>query len=141
MTLPENQKFLWAVKSSASGTYKEMPTPSNYKIDWEDLDADSYRSTNTGNLKRTLVSAKWFKGEFSYNALAENVVEEIMSDINHYPLYVKIKSPLFGSNGIIEIQAYVSRASVEMVQNKNNNGQIWNSLSFNIIQSRKISGQ
>lgn len=117
-----------------------MKTPSSYKIDWEDLDSNSYRSVTTGNLNRSIVSKKWFKGAFSFNYLTENELEIILTMINNYPLYVKLKSPLFGSNGLLEIQAYVSKVSVSMQQNKDT-GASWKELSFNIVQAKKVAGQ
>ena len=131
--------MLWQAKTSSGGTYIDMKTPSSYKIDWEDLDSNSYRSVTTGNLNRSIVSKKWFKGQFSFNYLTETEVESILSVINNYPLYVKIKSPLFGTSGVAEFEAYVSKVSVEMQQNGTN--ATWNSLSFNIVQSKKVTGQ
>ena len=132
--------FLWQAKTSSSGTYTTMKTPSSYKIDWEDLDSNSYRSITTGNLNRKIVSTKWLKASLSFNYLTEAEAERILAMINHYPLYVKLKSPLFGSNGLFECQAYVSKASISMQQNQEN-GATWNSLSFNIVQSKKVASQ
>lgn len=131
--------MLWQAKTSSNGTYIDMKTPSSYKIDWEDLDSNSYRSVTTGNLNRSIVSKKWFKGQFTFNYLTETEVETILSMINHYPLYIKIKSPLFGTSGVVEFQTYVSKVSVQMQQNENNPK--WSSLSFNIVQSKKVTGQ
>lgn len=132
--------MLWEAKATSSGNYKTMKTPSTYKISWEDLDSNSYRSVTTGNLIRKVVSKKWFKGSFAFNYLTEKEAEEILSMINNYPLYVRVKSPLFGSNGIIECQAYVSQVSINMQQNKDS-GATWNDLTFNIVQSKTIQGQ
>lgn len=132
--------MLWEAKSTANGNYTTMKTPSSYKISWEDLDKNSYRSATTGNLIRNILSKKWFKGSFSFNYLTESEAETILSMINHYPLYIKVKSPLFGSNGIMECQAYVSQASINMQQNKET-GATWSDLSFSIVQSKTINGQ
>jgi hypothetical protein len=131
--------MLWAVKNSAGASYADMKTPSDLKIDWEDLDSNSYRSITTGNLNRNIVSTKWLKASLNFNYLTETEVENIMQKINTYPLYVKIKSPLFGTSGVFECQAYVSKASISMQQNKTN--PTWHDLSFNIVQSKKVSGQ
>ena len=135
--------MLWQAK--VNGSYVDMLTPSTYKIDWEDLDSNSYRSITTGNLIRSRLSSKWFKGNFSFNYLTEAQLENILPIINQYPLEVRIKSPLFGTSGWLEIKAYVSKVSVEMVRNdptynSTNNNQ-WVKLSFNIIQTEKVSGQ
>lgn len=132
--------MLWQAKAKADDNYTTMKTPSAYKIDWEDLDSNSYRSITTGNLNRKIVSKKWFKGSFTFNYLTEAEVEEIVKMINNYPLYIKAKSPLFGIEGILECQAYVSKVSVSMQQNLET-GATWSSLSFNIVQSKKVSGQ
>lgn len=132
--------MLWEAKASSGGTYKTMKTPSSYKISWEDLDSNSYRSVTTGNLIRSIVSKKWFKGSFTFNYLTESKAEEILTMINNYPLYIRVKSPLFGSSGIMECQAYVSQVSINMQQNKET-GATWSDLTFNIVQSKTISGQ
>ena len=132
--------MLWQAKAKSTDNYTTMKTPSSYKIDWEDLDSNSYRSVTTGNLNRKIVSKKWFKGSFTFNYLTEAEAEEIVKMINNYPLFVKIKSPLFGANGMLECQAYVSKISVNMQQNQET-GATWSGLSFNIVQSKKVSGQ
>lgn len=132
--------MLWEAKSRINNNYTSMKTPSSYKISWEDLDNNSYRSATTGNLIRNIVSKKWFKGSFTFNFLTENEAESILGMINNYPLYVRVKSPLFGSNGIAEFEAYVSQVSINMQQNKEN-GATWTELSFNIVQSKTIQGQ
>lgn len=131
--------MLWAVKNSLEAEYENMKTPSDLKIDWEDLDSNSYRSITTGNLNRKIVSTKWLKASLKFNYLTETEVENIMQKVNTYPLYLKIKSPLFGTAGVFECQAYVSKASISMQQNKEN--PTWHDLSFNIVQSKKVSGQ
>lgn len=135
--------MLWQVK--VSGSYVDMPTPSNYKIEWEDLDSNSYRSVTNGNLIRNRLSSKWFKGNFEFNYITESDLEALLTKINTNPIYVKIKSPLFGTSGWLEMEAYVSKVSVEMIRNdptanSTANNQ-WGKLSFNIIQSKIVSGQ
>lgn len=133
--------MLWQAKSSASGTYIDMKTPSGYKIDGEDLDKNSYRSITTGDLYRPIIlGKKWQKITFEYNYLEESEAETILAMINHYPLYVKLKSPMFGTNGILELQGYVSKFSISMQQNKST-GASWGSLSFNFVQGKKVSAQ
>ena len=132
--------MLWQAKISANANYTDMKTPSSYKLNWEDLDSNSYRSVTTGNLVRSIVSKKWISASFNFNYLTEQEAEEIMSMVNHYPLYVKLKSPLFGNGGLFECQGYVSKASISMQQNKET-GATWTDLSFNFVQSKKVSSQ
>lgn len=135
--------MLWQAK--VNGSYVDMITPSSYKIDWEDVDSNSYRSVVNGNLIRSRIASKLYKGSMSFNYVTESQLETIMPIINQNPLYVKIKSPIFGTSGWVELQCYVSKASVEMIRNdptsgSNTNNQ-WGNLSFNIIQAKVVSGQ
>ena len=131
---------LWQAKTTSSGQYTDMKTPSSYSIDWEDLDSNSYRSIANGNLTRNIIGKKWLKASFSYNYLTETELETILNVINAYPLYVKVKSPLFGVSGMLECEVYVSKVSVKMLQNQET-GAKWQTLSFNIVQAKKVSGQ
>jgi hypothetical protein len=126
--------LLWYTKPSSSGTYTQRKTPSSYKIDWEDLDANSYRSIATGNLIDTVISKKWSKLQFSYNCLSKDEVNTLMTEINKNPMYVKAMNPLF-SGGYIEAQFRCSKANAEMLEN----GEY--KLSFNLVQKKKVSGQ
>lgn len=132
--------MLWQVK--INGVYTTLKTPSSYKINYEDLDSNSYRSITNGNLIRSRLTSKWFSGSFSFNYLNQGELSVILNAINQDPLYVKIKSPMF-SNGVIEMECYVSKVSVEMLRNDktSNTDAEWVNLSFNIIQSKVVSGQ
>lgn len=126
--------LLWYTKTTKNGEYIQRKTPSSYKLDWEDLDANSYRSKATGNLFDTVVSKKWSKLSFSYKCLTEDEVNEIMGIININPIYVKAKNPLF-SGGYIEAEFRCSKASSEMLETGDYR------LSFNLVQKKKVSGQ
>jgi len=133
--------MLWEAKASASGTYQTMKTPSSYKIDGEDLDKNSYRSVTTGNLLRPVIlGKKWQKIQFGFNYLTEAEAESVLSMINNYPLYMRLKSPIFGTSGIVEMEGYVSKFSIEMQRN-NQTGAEWGNLSFNFVQGKKVSSQ
>lgn len=141
--------ILWQEKASSSGTYATMKTPSSLKLHGEDLDNNSYRSIVNGNVVRpAIIGKKWQTFDMEFNYLTESELESLMTVINHYPMYVKIKSPLFGSNGFWEGEVYCSKFDVNMQQNKtitesgvNKSQSTWNSLSFTLVQSKKVSGQ
>lgn len=127
--------LLWKAKITPSGTYTDMKTPSTYKIDFEDLDNKSYRSISTGNLIDTVISIDWHKIGFSYKHLTESEVRTILQMVkNHNPIYIYAVSPLFNA-GYIEAQFRCSKASVEMLEDH------CYSLSFNLVQKKKVSGQ
>ena len=133
--------MLWEAKANASDTYTTMKTPSSYKIDGEDLDKNSYRSITTGDLLRPVIlGKKWQKIQFGFNYLTETEAETIIAMINNYPLYVRLKSPIFGTSGVIELQGYVSKFSIEMQKNETT-GANWGNLSFSFVQGKKVSSQ
>ena len=126
--------LLWKAKASSSGNYTNMKTPSSYKIDWEDLDNKTYRSIATGDMIDTVVSKKWSKLQLSYKHLSEAEVNAILTMINNNPIYVYAINPLF-SGGFIEAQFRCSKVSCEMLEDH------FYSLSFNLVQKKKVSGQ
>lgn len=124
--------LIWKAKVGSTGTYANMKSPSSYKIDWEDLDKNSYRSTINGNLFRHPLSKHWYKIAFSWNYLTASEVKTIVEKVNSNNLYITCKSPAFGTDGEIELQGYVSKISTEMIE-----GQLGYSLSFNFVESRR----
>lgn len=133
--------MLWEAKASINANYTTMKTPSSYKIDGEDLDKNSYRSITTGNINRpAILGKKWQKISFGFNYLTEEEAETILEMINNYPLYIRLKSPIFGSNGVLELQGYVSKFSIEMQRN-NETGATWGNLTFNFVQGKRVQGQ
>jgi len=133
--------MLWEAKASASANYTTMKTPSSYKIDGEDLDKNSYRSITTGNINRPVIL--WKKGlkfSFGFNYTTEEEIEPILTMINNYPLYVKLKSPMWGTNGVVELQGYVSKFSTQMLRNRET-GADYGELTFNFVQGKKVAGQ
>lgn len=126
--------LLWQIKTTANGTYATMKTPSSYKIDWEDLDNNSYRSITSGNLIDTVVSKSWSKLQFNYNCLTEEEIQGLLPVLANNPLYVKAKNPILGSE-YAEMQMRCSKKSAEMLETGDY------TLSFNLVQKKKVSGQ
>lgn len=124
--------LIWEARIGSSGTYQAMKSPSSYKIDWEDLDKNSYRSTINGNLFRHPLSKHWYKIAFSWNYLTADEVKTIVEKVNQDNLYIRCQSPAFGTNNQIVLQGYVSKISTEMLE-----GQIGYTLSFNFVESRR----
>lgn len=126
--------LLWYTKANIDGKYVQQLTPSGYKIDFEDLDAKSYRSIANGDLIDNVISKKWSKLMFSYKHLTEAQVNNILHAINVNPIYVKAVNPLF-DNGYIEAKFRCSRGSCEMLEDHSY------TLSFNLVQKNKVNGQ
>ena len=128
--------LVWYARST-SGTFSNddlMPSPSSYKIDWEDLDSNSYRSVATGNLIDSVISKKWSKIQFNYKCKSLSDVNSILTMINNNPIYVKAMNPFF-TGGYIEAEFRCSKASAEMLETGDY------TLSFNLVQKKKVTGQ
>lgn len=124
--------LIWEARIGSSGTYQQMKSPSSYKIDWEDLDKNSYRSTINGNLFRHPLSKHWYKIAFSWNYLTASEVKTIVEKVNQDNLYIRCQSPAFGTSSTVILQGYVSKISTEMLE-----GQIGYTLSFNFVESKR----
>lgn len=112
-----------------------MPSPSTYKISWEDLDNDSYRSITNGNLIRNVIKRRWAKISLSWSLLPASKVNQILSQVNTDRPVFRVMSPAF-SNGYISFVGYVSKMETELLE-----GMVGYSLSFNIVQSKGASWQ
>jgi len=123
--------LLW--KAKIDGTYTDMKTPSSYKIDYEDLDKDSFRSITSGNLIDNVISKSWSKISFQYNYLTKEEVNALLNVLNQNPIYVKAENPFFSSETELEMRC--SKKSIEMLETKDY------TLSFNLVQKKKVSGQ
>lgn len=123
--------LIW--KAKQGGTYKDMPVPSSYAVEWEDLDYSTYRSKATGNLIDTIISQKWSKLMFKYVNLTDGEVYDMFDIIDQNPIYIKAKNPRYNTE--IEMRVRCSRCKVSMIENNNYN------LEFNLVQKTKVAGQ
>lgn len=122
-------------KLTKGGSYQDFPTPSTYKIEYNDLDNNSYRSINSGNLIDSVVSKKWSKIELTYNFKTEEEVESLLPITSANPLYIRGRNPAFGTE-YVEMQMRCSKQSIEMLEAQKG----WK-VSFNLVQKTKVSGQ
>lgn len=128
-------KVRWYIKPSASGTYVEMLQPSDFEIEVEDLDANSYRSITTGNLIDTVVSKNWSKCKFKFDNLSLEQANNLISKCSVNPIYAKIENPIY-SSGFLEAQFRCSKKSITKVKTANQRY----SISLNLVQKNKVSG-
>ena len=126
--------LLWYTKTTANGEYQLQDSPSTYKIDLEDLDNNSYRSINSGNLIDSVVSYSWSKIQFNYKYRTHAQLKTLLPLLQTNPLYVKAMDPAFG-NDYVEMQMRCSRKSFEMLEDGGY------TLSFNLVQKKKVTGQ
>ena len=133
------------VNSSNSWTgIDPIPDPSTYSIDWEDLDLDSYRSVINGDLNRNVLKRRWAKIGLSWRYLSAADIQSILSRVNTDILWVKAKSPAFGTSNYIIFKAYVSKMHVEAIEGVTFNSEGSDDgyiLSFNIVQEKNAQWQ
>ena len=109
--------MLWKCKQSASAQYTDMPEPSEYTIDGEDVDTDSYRSPINHQIVRTNISYKWQKFQMVFYFKTEQEAFDLISMVNVYPLYCMFRTPIMAnpSNDFWkEFVGYVSKVNLEM---------------------------
>ena len=128
-------KVRWYIKPSANGTYVEMLQPTDFDIEVEDLDANSYRSITTGNLIDTVVSKNWSKCKFKFDNLSLEQANNLISKCSVNPIYAKIENPIY-SSGFLEAQFRCSKKSISKVKGPNQRY----SISLNLVQKNKVSG-
>lgn len=127
--------LIWYTSADGSN-WTLMKSPSSYKINWEDLDNDSYRSVTNGNLIRNVIKRRWAKISMGWNVLTDEEVSTICSAVNVDTVYFKVKAPAWSSGGFLTFKGYVSKIETELIE-----GMIGNTLSFNIVQSQGASWQ
>lgn len=127
--------LIWYTSSDGSN-WTLMKSPTTYKINWEDLDNDSYRSVTNGNLIRNVIKRRWAKISMSWSLLSNDEVSTICSSVNTDTVYFKVKAPAWGTGGFLVFKGYVSKIESELLE-----GVVGNSLSFNVIQSEGASWQ
>ena len=134
--------IIYAAQSSTFSESDKLPPPSNYTIDWEDLDLDSYRSVVNGNLVRNVLNRRWAKIGLSWRHLSDTEIQSLLSKVNTSSLWIKAKSPAFGSSGYITFKAYVSKMHVEAIEGVTFNDDLKGyNVSFNIVQERSANWQ
>jgi len=134
--------LVWEFKSTALGTYEDMPTPSGYGINAQDLDANSFRSIVTGNLRSSVISKAWSSISFSYNYLSEAEIASLSAKLLYLPMYVRLKDPVLG-NTSEEYEVRCSKKEMSMISQARTelDDNIHYKMSFNLIQITRVDGQ
>ena len=125
--------LIWYTSTDGEN-FTQMKSPSTYKINWEDLDNDSYRSVTNGNLIRNVIKRRWAKIGMSWKVLKESDVATICQSVNRDDVWFRVKSPAW--EGFLTFKGYVSKIETELLE-----GMIGYSLSFNIVQMEGASFQ
>ncbi len=119
---------------------KLMKSPSSYKDDIEDIDADSYNSQVTGALIDTTIAKGMINAELAWDYLTEQEAEEILAETFKNPMNVTLKVPSV-ENGVITAPFRCSKRTSEMIDTGDGEdvSQSHWRVSFNITQKKKVS--
>ena len=136
MTMP---RLEWYV-SNDNASWVAMPSPSTYKIEWSDLDDQSYRSVATGDMIEDIIKRRWAKLFLSFKALCDFDTNFILSRVNADNVYFKILSPAFG-DGYISFKGRVSKMSTELLLGTLCKDDPRYNVSFNVVQIKGAEWQ
>jgi len=125
--------IIWQYKDETTDEFKDMPIPSTYDIEYEDLDDNTYRSKVSGNLIDTVVGLKWSKLLFNYRSKTALEIYDIFQVIDKNPIIVKALNPRY--NNETEMAMRCSRANLHMNENRKYD------MSFNLVQKLRVDGQ
>lgn len=114
---------------------QEMIQPTEYEIEIEDLDNQSYRSITTGNLIDNVISKNWSKCKFKFEAISKEKAFNLIQKCSKNPINAKIENPIYAS-GFVEAKFRCSKKSIKKVQSKN----ALYDVTLNLVQKNKIGG-
>ena len=122
---------MWQVWEN--NNWVDLPEPSEYSVNSEDLDVDSYRSVVNGNLVRNKLGT-WTTISFTFYFQFENdAISFLAHIINVYPLKIKAASPLI-TGGKATLTGYVGKSTSEYVYTQLGGGY---RITFNFIEGKK----
>lgn len=128
-------KVQWYIKPNSTGSYVEMLQPTDFEIEVEDLDANTYRSITTGNMIDSVVSKNWSKCKFKFENLTQQQATDLISKCSANPIYAKIENPIW-SSGFLEAQFRCSKKTITKMMARDKRY----SVSLNLVQKNKITG-
>lgn len=113
----------------------EMPQPTTFEIEVEDLDANSYRSIVTGNLIDSVVSKNWSKCKFKFEGLTKAQATDLIQKCSANPINAKIENPIW-ADGFLDAQFRCSKKTITKMQTASR----LYTISLNLVQKNKIEG-
>lgn len=117
-------------------------SPSSFKINADDIDIDSYRSTSSANLIDKTLAKGMVKCSFSWDYLTEEEAEHLMALTWENPMELEIKCPILGGK-TLTADFRCAKRSLDMISTdlvEQSQATRWK-LSFTCSQKKKVSGQ
>lgn len=128
------------IKNSKTGWV--FPSPSKFKLQINDIDLDSYRSTITADLIDKTLAKGMIGLTASWDYLTEQEAEDIMAQTWNNPLPLTIKAPILGGK-LLTANFRCAKRECDMISTKideNTTETKWQ-VSITASQKQKVSGQ
>ncbi len=117
-------------------------SPSQFNINIDDIDLDSYRSTVNASLIDKTLAKGMVKCSFSFDYLTEQEAENLMALTWINPMPLEIKCPILGGK-ILKANFRCAKRTCNMIsteEDENTNKTKWK-VTFTCSQKEKVSGQ
>lgn len=117
-------------------------SPSSFKLNLDDIDLDSYRSTVNASLIDKTLAKGMVKCSFSFDYLTEQEAEQLMALTWENPMQLEIKCPILGGK-TLSANFRCAKRSVDMISTdevEQSTKTKWK-VSFTCSQKTKVSGQ
>lgn len=123
------------------GKIENLPTPSTYSADIEDVDKDSYTSVVDGSLIDNPIAIGMLKLSMSWDFNTEEEAEDLIGITYKNPLILDVKVPVIKGGFLENAKFRVSKRKVECIKTELSNGTSktkWKT-SFNLMQ-KELTG-
>lgn len=125
------------------GKKEDLPTPSTYTLEIEDVDNDSYTSAVTAELIDSPIAIGMLKASFSWDLNSEEEAERLIQKTYKNPFLIDIKVPVIKGGFLEAVKFRVSKRKVEMIDTEQ--GVVtektrWRT-SFNLMQKELTEAQ
>lgn len=117
-------------------------SPSSFKLNIDDIDVDSYRSTVNASLIDKTLAKGMIKCSFSFDYLTEEEAEHLMALTWNNPMPLEIKCPILGGK-VLSADFRCAKRSVDMIstdEEEQSTKTKWK-VSFTCSQKKKVRGQ
>lgn len=117
-------------------------SPSSFKLNIDDIDVDSYRSTVNASLIDKTLAKGMIKASFSFDYLTEEEAEDLIDKTWSNPMPLEIKCPILKGKTLIG-DFRCGKRSCEMIStddNEQSEKTRWK-VTFTCSQKQKVRGQ
>lgn len=125
------------------GSTEDLPTPSTYSADIEDLDNDSYTSKKTGALIDNPIAVGMLKLSMSWDLNSEEEAETIIQKTYKNPLILDIKVPVVKGGFLEGAKFRASKRKIDMIDTEKSTDTTKTryKCSFNLMQKELTEAQ